>query len=444
MKPKLTAVFLLMISLIIFSGCASAKKQADNKNDEFLLAEATETQQETIESQDKKNSEDINSDSILSLTNDLLTEEKQINTPTISILFAGDIMAHQRNYEISDFAKIWHDVKPEIQKADLALANIEAPIDQTKKVSSYPEFNMSKKYVQAAIDAGFDAFSLSNNHTNDQLTNGILETVKSTNELSEEAEKNGSRIYFSGISPTPRTDSKADNFSNFTYNIIEKNGWKILFLAITELLNRPNASSYINFVRPDENTRKAFIQYCKKLRKDNSCDLFIISIHTSEPEYTRKIEQKQDKYYMELLDAGADVIWANHAHIIKDRKFIFNRNAGYEKMIMYANGNTISGQRQNPALDSKKPDGERDNTGDGLLYTVTFKKNGDGTIQILDAQPYFITTYINTAGELVIKPLNEVFVEYLNGVSRHNWAEYIKRRIKINEEETKDLILWQN
>ena len=506
MKPKLSAVFLLTISLLIsltvFSGCASVQKSADEKNDETVIqnisdaqgnpeiqktntaeknntdsdSAATENSEIPAEKIKDKSADKISSAGTANTTdsdkaigvkkntdksNDAKTSTDKTNalkpntgkTPlikpadkeeTLSVLFAGDIMAHNINYRVSDFSKIWNDVKGEIQKADLALANIEAPVDQTKSVSSYPDFNMSKKFVQAAIDAGFDAFSLSNNHTNDQLANGILETVRTTEELSKEVESSGSRIYFSGISPTPRSDSKADNFSNFTFNIIEKNGWKVLFLAMTELLNRPTASSYINFVRPDENTRKAFIKYCKKLRKDNSCDLFIISIHTSEPEYTRKIEPRQDKYYMELLEAGADVIWANHAHIIKDRKFIFNRKSGYEKMIMYANGNTISGQRTKPALDSKRPDGERDNTGDGLFYTVTFKKADNGGIQIQDAQPYYITTYINTAGEFLIKPLDESFVEYLNGVSRHNWADYIKRRIRINEEETKDLILWQN
>ena len=116
------------------------------------------------------------------------TEEKipkDDNTPrdSITLLFGGDIMAHWQNYVITTYEKIWRDVKYFIQPCDLAFANIEAPIDTTKESSSYPNFNMTQKYVQASVDAGFDVFSLCNNHTNDQALTGIKETIKTTNKI---------------------------------------------------------------------------------------------------------------------------------------------------------------------------------------------------------------------------------------------------------------------
>ncbi len=364
---------------------------------------------------------------------------KNHDKDTITLLFAGDIMAHSVNYVITTYEKIWRDVRDVISEPDLAFANIEAPIDTTKSAASYPSFNMTRKYVQAAVDAGFDVFSLCNNHTNDQYKSGILETIKTTQAIKEYTkEQTGNDIYFSG------TKEKADTkLSALTYNYFETNGWKILFLPITELLNRPDAADYINFIKPDEDSRKEFIKYTKELREANPCDLFIISVHTSEPEYTRNITEKQNQYYMDLLDAGADVVWANHAHIIKDRKIVVNTKTGRDKLIMYANGNTISGQRTKPELTSKNPTGERDNTGDGLFYIVNLHKDKDGSMKITKCEPYFITTYINTANEYVIKPLNQSFVDYLYDVPRTNWAKYIERRIKINKEATKDLIEWQ-
>ena len=366
-------------------------------------------------------------------------QHKNHDKDTINLLFAGDIMAHSVNYVITTYEKIWRDVRDVISEPDLAFANIEAPIDTTKAASSYPNFNMTRKYVQAAVDAGFDVFSLCNNHTNDQYKTGILETLKTTQAITEYTKENfGNDIYFSGTKETANS-----KLSALTYNYFEANGWKILFLPITELLNRPDASDYINFIKPDDDSRKAFIKYAKELREANPCDLFIISIHTSEPEYTRLITEKQNQYYMDLLEAGADVVWANHAHIIKDRKIVVNTKTGRDKLIMYANGNTISGQRTKPELTSKNPVGERDNTGDGLFYIVTMHREKDGSMKIKKCEPYFITTYINTANEYVIKPLNQDFVDYLNDVPRTNWAKYIERRIKINKEATKDLIEWQ-
>ena len=77
-------------------------------------------------------------------------------------------MAHSVNYNISTYSKIYKDVEYFIKDSDLAFANIEAPIDTSRPASSYPNFNMTQKYVQAAVDAGFYVFSLCNNHTNDQ------------------------------------------------------------------------------------------------------------------------------------------------------------------------------------------------------------------------------------------------------------------------------------
>lgn len=366
-------------------------------------------------------------------------QHKNHDKNTITLLFAGDIMAHSVNYNITSYEKIWRDVRDTISEPDLAFANIEAPIDTTRAASSYPNFNMTQKYVQAAVDAGFDVFSLCNNHTNDQYKSGILETIKTTQAITEYTkEQTGNQIYFSGTKETPDSELTA-----LTYNYIENNGWKILFLPITELLNRPDASDYINFIKPDEKSRKAFVQYAKKFRSENPCDLFVISIHTSEPEYTRAITEKQNQFYMDLLEAGVDIVWANHAHIIKDRKIVIDTKSQRDKLIMYANGNTISGQRTKPELTSKNPTGERDDTGDGLLYKVTLHKENNGSMHIKKCEPIFITTYINTAYEFVIKPLNQSFVDYLNDVPRASWAKYIERRIKINKEATRDLIEWQ-
>ena len=244
-----------------------------------------------------------------------LVSQPQEDDGTISLLFAGDLMAHSVNYVISDYPKIWRDVKYIIEPADLAFANIEAPIDNTQKPQNYPNFNMPQSYIEAAIDAGFDVFSLCNNHTNDQGLNGIKETVKTTQRLIERSKARGENIYFSGL----KDGKKAD----LTYNLIEKKGWKILFLPVTEILNRPANSEYINYIENSEQAHNAFLKKVTELRQKNPCDLFVISIHAYEVEYSRTITDSRDDFYMQLLDAGADIVWSNHAHIIKDRKYIF-------------------------------------------------------------------------------------------------------------------------
>ena len=299
----ITVLFILLFT-VLFVSCGTTSQIINEPAEEVPLTQASEP-----EPQAKTKNHDKN---------------------TLTLLFAGDIMAHSVNYYITTYEKIWRDVRDLISQPDLAFANIEAPVDTTKPASSYPNFNMTQKYIQAAVDAGFDVFSLSNNHTNDQYKSGILETIKTTKAITQYTKETfGNDIYFSG------TKEKGDSsLSALTYNYFESNGWKILFLPITELLNRPDSSDYINFIKPDSETRKAFANYVTELKKKNPCDLFVISIHTSEPEYTRVITEKQNQYYMDLLEAGADVVWANHAHIIKDRKIVVNTKTGRDKLIM--------------------------------------------------------------------------------------------------------------
>lgn len=406
MKKNYLLTFLSF--LFFFTACQSTKADLNNKVTSPILPKAP-----AQKIQDEK------------------TSKSQLN-----LLFAGDIMAHSVNYNVRNYNKIWESISETVLSADLAFGNIESPVDTTKEASSYPQFNMTKKYLQAAIDSGFDVFSLCNNHTNDWFLEGIKETIKTTNELTEDELKEGHRIYFSGVKNKPEDE--------YTWNYIERNGWKIIFLPITELLNRNDAASYINFVKPKEADRTKLKNFIKKLNNEYPNDLFILSVHTAEPEYVRAVTQEQEDFYKDLLDCGVDVLWANHAHIIKDRKYIFNVENNTQKVIMYANGNTISGQRTKPDFDAKTPAAERDNTGDGLMVQITFTKDTKGKkAHITKAENIFITTYINSAWEFVIKPMNQAFIDYLYEVKRDDWANYIEKRMKINNTYTKDLLEWQ-
>ena len=455
MIRKLTFAFISVLFVLNFS-CTSSNVQSKNNSanqnnlikDENLNtsisvtdSDVNEIVSKTSETKDLRKEKQVQNPPETEVLQEKVvlaeTDDKDESNDEIKLLFAGDIMAHTNNYHISSFDKIWRDVKYLIDGNDLVFANIEAPIDTTKPVSNYPNFNMPQNYVQAAVDAGFNVFSLCNNHSNDQYLDGIKETLKTVDRICEQAAKNANprSLYFSGL--------KNSKESEFSYNIIEKSGWKILFLPMTELLNRPDFSEYINYIKTDDASRNEFIDYVKKLREKNPCTVFILSFHTAEPEYTRNITSRQEKFYKELIKNGVDIIWANHAHIIKNRKIIVDTETNCDKLIMYANGNTISGQRRNPDLTSKNPNGERDNTGDGLFYKVTLKKDNNGSVKIKKCEPIFITTYINTANEFVLKTLNQDFVNYLYSVPRTNWAKYIERRININQEATKDLIEWQ-
>ena len=359
--------------------------------------------------------------------------EKTEEPERLTLLFAGDIMAHRANYSMKNYSKIWKDIKPLVSGADFSFANIEAPVNKNLPFSPYPDFNMQPSYPEAAIAAGFNVFSLVNNHTNDKGLEGINETRKWGEKIEEDSKLSERPVYFCGINKSPG--------EKISYKIIRKGNWKILFVAVTEILNRPDYRSYLNYVVASKKNWEEFSEYLVQIRKENPCDLMILSIHTDEAEYILPAEQKRKSYYRSLISKGVDVIWSNHPHIVREREFFGeNETKLLKNAIIYGNGNTISGQRWEP--DFKNPENPRDDTGDGMILKLVFQKNSRQETSIEKIETHFITTYINTAWEFVIKFLDDDFIRYLEDIGRTEWAEYIQARKKITEN-IKETTIWQ-
>ena len=292
---------------------------------------------------------------------------------------------------------------------------------------------MQPSYPEAAIAAGFNVFSLVNNHTNDKGLEGINETRKWGEKIEEDSKLSERPVYFCGINKSPG--------EKISYKIIRKGNWKILFVAVTEILNRPDYRSYLNYVVASKKNWEEFSEYLVQIRKENPCDLMILSIHTDEAEYILPAEQKRKSYYRSLISKGVDVIWSNHPHIVREREFFGeNETKLLKNAIIYGNGNTISGQRWEP--DFKNPENPRDDTGDGMILKLVFQKNSRQETSIEKIETHFITTYINTAWEFVIKFLDDDFIRYLEDIGRTEWAEYIQARKKITEN-IKETTIWQ-
>jgi len=343
---------------------------------------------------------------------------------SILLTFAGDIMAHTPNWSKGNFPRIYKDIEPLIQESRLTFANLETPVAENRPFSNYPAFNVHGDYAQAAIDAGFNVFSLANNHTNDQGLNGIQQTKKYFDAKIAGTKDSGRPVYAAGL--------KERQNGPWSYQEIKSGDWKILFVAVTEILNSPIYSSYIDFLVPNGKNRNIFIEDMRALRKAHPCDIFVISIHCSDPEYIFKIRSSQKSFYYSLLDAGADVIWCNHPHVSKDWEVIADAENVPRKIIFYSMGNTISGQRTNPKF--AKPETNRDYTGDGYITQVRFLRDKDSKISIGLVNPVIVTTYIAPDRFYEIRILDDKLVKDLNDQGQKRWGNYLRERKKLMEQ----------
>lgn len=342
--------------------------------------------------------------------------EKNAKSKYIDLTFAGDIMAHAPNFKMKDYNKIYKDCLNILRNDDLSFCNVETPINNELEYETYPTFNVHSEYVDATIKAGFEVFSTSNNHTNDQGKAGI----NSTYEYFESLEESG--IYMSGI--------KKDKNVEFSWKLIDVKGWKILYCAMTEFLNAYHSLERIDYVPTTKKARDSYLEFLTNLRAENPCDVFIVGIHVSEPEYIRTVPQSRKDFFYSVLDAGVDIIWANHPHVTQEWELIQNEETGkINKMIMYSIGNTISAQRGYPNYD--EPGQKYEYTGDSLLMEVSLVQDKDG-FYIDFVYPTLITTHIDTKGDYIIKLLSNSFIEQCSKKDRAYYKERLELMQKIN------------
>ena len=349
--------------------------------------------------------------------------EKKDDISELVLSFSGDIMAHDVNFKMKDYNRIYDDIRDILLNDDLSFGNVETPVCEERPLSTFPCFNIHKDYLKAAIDGGFDVFSFANNHTNDQGIQGIDGTIKSFNALKEEYKNK--ELFSSGLK------NKEDE--DFKPVLIDKKGWKILFLSVTELINSHGKSKHrLYYSEPSKAGREKLLLSIKKMREENPCDIFILSLHLNEAEYGLKVLGSKKAWFKALAQAGIDVVWANHPHVLQDWELsevellneeTTNSPSKHKKnaFFMYSMGNFISGQRWK--VNYADPAYYREYTGDSIIMQLRLKKI-DGILQPeIEAAPVLITNY-NEKDAPVIKRFTQEWIETLPEKER---AYYLKR-----------------
>ncbi|UTC65499.1 CapA family protein [Treponema sp. OMZ 788] len=347
--------------------------------------------------------------SCASMSKDVPNTESTVSEIILS--FSGDIMAHDVNFNMKNYNRIYEDIRDILLNDDLTFGNIETPVCDEKPLSSFPFFNVHSDYLRAAIDGGFDVFSFANNHTNDQGIKGIDGTIKSFNSLKEEYKNK--ELFSSGLK------NKEDE--DFKPLLIEKKDWKILFLSVTEHINSHDKSkNRLYYSAPSKTGRKKLISAIKKMKEENPCDIFILSLHLSEEEYGLKVLESKKTWFKALADAGVDIVWAHHPHVLQDWEFT-DTESNKKAFFMYSMGNFISGQRWK--VNYADPAYYREYTGDSIIMQLKLKKI-DGILQNeTEANPVLITNY-NEKNAPVIKRFTQEWAETLSEKER---VYYLKR-----------------
>ncbi len=322
--------------------------------------------------------------------------------PPLSLTFLGDIMAHTPNHETPDYSWIYQDVAPFLLSDDLTFANFEMPLSPSIPKSSYPKFNAHPPYLEAAAEGGCDVFSLANNHINDHGVAALLETIDEFSRLLSEGKIAG----FSGLRRNPN-----DALQPF---IIEKKGWKILYLAATQILNEFNAAApLVYFFPPTQRGRDELKRELIRMKSENTFDLFVLALHVNEPEYVIEVSEEKRVFFRELaLECGVDIIWAHHPHVSQAWELIPRGEGERPAFAIYSAGNFISSQRYK--LNTENPADAREYTGDAFIFRVVLTEKN------LTIIPVLVTNYRDTSAPVgsrdryfTVRHFNSCFIEGL-------------------------------
>ncbi|BAD39868.1 CapA family protein [Symbiobacterium thermophilum] len=262
-------------------------------------------------------------------------DPEQEERRTARILAVGDLLMHLPLVYASalpdgewDFTPLFEPVRPWIEAADLAVANLETTLTGPDYPwAGYPSFNTPPEFARDLKAVGFDVLTHANNHSLDYLKFGIEKTH-------EALERYG--MPHTGTARTP--DEREEIL------VVEPvPGIRVAVLAYTATTNwipLPEPWS-VNLV--DDEQMPADI---RRARAREDVDLVIVALHFGE-EYAREPNDEQRHYVDVALQAGADIVLGSHPHVIQPievRQVRDEFGRDLPRAVVYSLGNFISNQ----------------------------------------------------------------------------------------------------
>lgn len=305
--------------------------------------------------------------------------DNQINlpltdTPADSILYftisaVGDLMCHSTQFKYVkqtdgtyQFAPCFSYIKPYLEKPDLLIGNLETTFaGERLPYSGFPLFNTPDAYATALKEVGFDFIITGNNHSNDTDTRGILRTISVLDNL--------------GLAHTGTYSTKADRDS---IRIAEIQNTRIAILNYTYSTNGidlpPGKEYMVNMID------SSLIVQDIAAAKNAGAELIIIYYHFGN-EYERFPSPYQIRYTELAIEAGADIIFGSHPHVLQPAAFFPTKGGNIDTgFVIYSMGNFISNQRD-------------PHTYEGIIVNLHFKKNVQ-TKKISLAKTDYVPTWV--------------------------------------------------
>ncbi len=236
-----------------------------------------------------------------------------------TITFGGDIMLARggepiiENWEALDLSLPAGLANAHDSINNLYAANLESPLTEDLiPLSHLPNADMNlcagSSQLRVLQSAGFDVFTANNNHQDDCPDGGILQTTQLL----------GSEGFL-----TPHESDRT-----WVSELTEKD---LVFIGIDTVSKQSEEESNIDMIKAQK----------------VAGNFVIISAHWGN-EYQAGPDANQEQLAQDWVDAGADLIWGHHPHVLQRMEWLTSRADGHEALILYSLGNLVSDQHMLP------------------------------------------------------------------------------------------------
>lgn len=307
----------------------------------------------------------------VSVVNEDQTQKQndEVVNSKVTLVAVGDNLIHntliaagEQEDGSLDYTSLYANIKPEIEKADIAVIDQETILGGSSfEYTGYPLFNSPWEIGDAAIDAGFDIFNCATNHTMDMGWAGIEKELE----------------YFSGKENVVALGINADerDYNSITY--YEKNSITFALLNYTFGTNGiplPEDKPWcVNLLDKDKVTADI------KEARENA-DVVIVFPHWG-TENSHDVSDYQKEYTQLFSDLGVDIVIGCHPHVLQPVEWVTNESTGKKMIVYYSLGNFISHQIELDQLC-------------GGMAQLTIEKHGD-EIEISSAKLVPIVCHYN-------------------------------------------------
>lgn len=309
--------------------------------------------------------------------------EEPLTWKDYNLLSVGDAMLYNSMMKYAkdvgengeyDFTDLTKYLKSVVEKADIAVFNMEAAMLGDGDYTQYPQFNVPDSFATSLKNIGFDVSLFSNNHTYDRGHAGLIKTQqtleregftvlgtrKSTDEKSYKTVSTGD-LKIGMLNYGYDSDNRSDGAKRLNGSVIDKEDY-----ALIDTFNTSLMSDFYGEVK----------DRIAELEKDGA-DLIVFYIHWGD-EYENTQNSEQTEIANKLCELGVDVLIGSHPHVVQPVDYIEAEN-GNKMLVYYSLGNFTSLQNR-VTLPKRAPYTEYE-----LASVVTIRKYSNGETVLLNA-----------------------------------------------------------